>query len=337
MVINYIQKLLILPTQFVNILNLKLFRNNYITILYYMEYEYLEKEELYKCFYCDYETHIVGRMKTHCKSKKHMFNMGTKNVEDVKTELGLACEYCQKTFNTLRLVKKHQYRSCKILKKQQEEFEKKQEMAKELSEAHEVIHKLTLEKLDKEKKEIEEGKIPIIPQPHTINNNTVNNNVVVNQHFNLQVYLNEDCKDAIDIGEFTKSIKITMDDLMYIGNNGWSDGMTKLIVDNLNKLDVDKRPIQCSDAKRDVTYIKDGDWKKDKEHDLMEKTIKELNKEQYKAVGTWTKEKYPIAGTNAADDLHRVLSNLSPGQEPEKKINKVKRNIRNATAIDKTK
>jgi hypothetical protein len=190
------------------------------------------------------------------------------------------------------------------------------------------------EKIEEELKAIEEGH-QINTSSHTINNNTVNN--VVNQHFNLQVYLNEDCKDAIDLSEFTKSIKITMEDLMYIGNNGWSDGMTKLIVDNLNKLDANQRPIQCSDAKRDVTYIKDGDWKKDKEYDLMEKTIKELNKEHYKAVGTWTKERYPVAGTNAADDLHRVLSNLSPGQEPEKKMNKVKRNIRNATAIDKTK
>ncbi len=301
-----------------------------------MDYDYCEEAKLYKCYYCDYETPLYARMRVHCKSKKHVNNLKTVDINNVKTELGLVCEYCNKVFNNTKLVKRHQYRSCKILKKQQEEFEKKQEMAKELSEAHEVIHKLTLEKLDKEKKEIEEGKIQSIPPAQTINNNTVNN-VVVNQHFNLQVYLNEDCKDAIDIGEFTKSIKITMEDLMYIGNNGWSDGMTKLIVDNLKKLDVDKRPIQCSDAKRDVTYIKDGDWKKDKEHDIMEKTIKQLNKEQYKAVGTWTKEKYPIAGTNAADDLHRVLSNLSPGQEPEKKMNKVKRNIRNATAIDKTK
>lgn len=309
-----------------------------------MEYEYLKKDKLYRCYFCSYDTPVIGRMKTHCTSKKHINKLKTSDIDNIKTELGLVCEYCNKVFNSTKLVKMHQNRSCKIFKQQQEAFEKQQEMAKELSEAHEVIHQKTLENLkikieqaDKEKKDIEEGKIPIIPQPQTINNNTVNNNVVVNQHFNLQVYLNEDCKDAIDIGEFTKSIKITMDDLMYIGNNGWSDGMTKLIVDNLNKLDVDKRPIQCSDAKRDVTYIKDGDWKKDKEHDLMEKTIKELNKEQYKAVGTWTKEKYPVAGTNAADDLHRVLSNLSPGQEPEKKMNKVKRNIRNATAIDKTK
>lgn len=308
-----------------------------------MEYEYLKKEKLYRCYFCSYDTPVIGRMKTHCKSKKHIHNLNTVDIDDIKTELGLVCEYCGKTFKEKKLVKMHQDRSCKELKK-------KQEMQKELSDAHEEIHKkqleinakeieilqVKIEQADKEKKAIEEGKIPSIPQAQTINNNTVNN-VVVNQHFNLQVYLNEDCKDAIDLSEFTKSIKITMEDLMYIGNNGWSDGMTKLIVDNLNKLDVDKRPIQCSDVKRDVTYIKEGDWKKDKEHDLMEKTIKELNKEQYKAVGTWTKEKYPVAGTHAADDLHRVLSNLSPGEEPEKKINKVKRNIRNATAIDKTK
>jgi len=304
-----------------------------------MEYEYLEKEELYKCFYCNYDTPLLARMKVHCKSKKHICNMENNNINDIKSDLGLVCEHCKKVFKSIALVKRHQYRSCKVLKMKEsikvaEEKKVKAEI-KLLTTQTELLNKQE-EQADKEKKDIEEGKIQSIPPAQTINNNTVNN-VVVNQHFNLQVYLNEDCKDAIDIGEFTKSIKITMDDLMYIGNNGWSDGMTKLIVDNLKKLDVDKRPIQCSDAKRDVTYIKDGDWKKDKEYDLMEKTIKQLNKEQYKAVGTWTKEKYPIAGTNAADDLHRVLSNLSPGQEPEKKMNKVKRNIRNATAIDKTK
>tara|TARA_E500000331_G_scaffold139886_1_gene136788 strand:- start:181 stop:1116 length:936 start_codon:yes stop_codon:yes gene_type:complete len=288
------------------------------------------------CFHCKYNTKHLHHMKKHILSKKHIKNKECENIiVDNKTALGCVCEFCSKSFSSKRSRVSHQLRSCKMKKA---EDQHKQAKIKLLNTQTKALQK----KQEETEKEIEEGNISSIPQAptaqtaQTINNNTVNNNVVVNQHFNLQIYLNEDCKDAIDIGEFTKSIKITMDDLMYIGNNGWSDGMTKLIVDNLKKLDANQRPIQCSDAKRDVTYIKDGDWKKDKEHDLMEKTIKELNKEHYKAVGTWTKEKYPVAGTNAADDLHRVLCNLSPGQEPEKKMNKVKRNIRNATAIDKT-
>ena len=283
----------------------------------------------YICFHCNYTTKHLHHMKKHILTNKHIKNKESEKIITTKKALGCICEFCNKSFSSKRARVSHQARSCKMKKAEQEHNEAK---IKLLNTQTELLNK----QQEEAEKAIEEGKIPSIPQAQTINNNTVNN-VVVNQHFNLQVYLNEDCKDAIDLSEFTKSIKITMEDLMYIGNNGWSDGMTKLIVDNLNKLDVDKRPIQCSDVKRDVTYIKEGDWKKDKEHDLMEKTIKELNKEQYKAVGTWTKEKYPVAGTHAADDLHRVLSNLSPGEEPEKKINKVKRNIRNATAIDKTK
>jgi hypothetical protein len=149
------------------------------------------------------------------------------------------------------------------------------------------------------------------------------------------VYLNEDCKEAIDLSEFTRSIKITMEDLLYVGNNGFAEGMTKLIVDNLQKLDVQKRPIQCSDAKRDVTYIKEGEWVKDQETDLMEGAIKQLNKDQYKAIGEWSKQRFPAAGTSAADDFHNILGNLNPGTD-QKNINRVKKNIRNATAIDKS-
>jgi hypothetical protein len=283
-----------------------------------MEYEYLDKEKLYKCFYCKYDTTQHQHMKTHCKSKRHINNINSMgDINDVKAELGLICEYCQKTFKNKHLVKMHQYRSCKI--KKQEDMQKEQE----------------------DIQKTESGEDNPVKQPqyaNTIINNgdTINNNnVIVNQHFNLQVYLNEDCKEAIDLSEFTRSIKITMEDLLYVGNNGFAEGMTKLIVDNLQKLDVQKRPIQCSDAKRDVTYIKEGEWVKDQTADLMEGAIKQLNKDQYKAIGEWSKQRFPAAGTSAADDFHNILGNLNPGTD-QKNINRVKKNIRNATAIDKS-
>jgi len=320
-------------------------------------------DDNFYCYSCNYVCIHVQNMNKHCKTKKHIrakelhFNNEHPVASDPHYSI-FKCEYCYKDFNNKVSVLRHQKRSCKerininlnnnkdtcdIETNNNCDIETNNncdiETNAELFKAKQDVEALELELMNVKKEKIKEEIKAIkeghpLTQPQTINNNTVN--TVVNQQFNLQVYLNEDCKDAINISEFTKSIQITMEDLLYIGNNGWSEGMTKLIVDNLNKLDATKRPIQCSDVKRDVTYVKDGEWKKDTETDLIEKSIQQLNKEQYKAIGEWTKEKYPPANSSAADQFHKVLSNLTPGDEPTRNMNKVKRNIRNATAINKS-
>ncbi len=298
---------------------------------YYMDdIEYSEKENVYICHHCSYRSSLLSLIKQHVNTKKHQRNISNSSNN--------VCEYCNKAYSSRKYLLQHQRRSCKIKLTETKLDEKLQEVKLETKETEIKLQEVKLEKLTEEAEGIKDGTIPL---GNTTINNTQNitndNKVIVNQHFNLQFYLNDTCKDAINISEFTKSIEMTMEDLLYIGNNGWAEGMSRIITNNLKKLEAEKRPIQTSDSKRAVTYVKNGDWVKDGEDkDLISDAIETLNKEQYSLVGQWTKQNPPAPGTKAADDFHKVIMNLNPGDNKGKKVNKVKRSIRNATAIDKT-
>jgi hypothetical protein len=105
---------------------------------------------------------------------------------------------------------------------------------------------------------------------NTISNNTISNNTISNNthnnanHFNMNMFLNENCKDAMNLSDFMKNLTVTMEDMELTGKLGFVKGMTRIIVNNLNALDVCMRPIQCSDAKRETLYVKNnGVWEKE--------------------------------------------------------------------------
>ena len=95
-------------------------------------------------------------------------------------------------------------------------------------------------------------------------------------NFSLNVFLNETCKEAITITDFIKSLSIGLNDLEYVGRNGYVEGISNIFLNGLRKLDVSKRPIHCSDAKREVLYIKDEKWEKDDEKTRITKAIKNI-------------------------------------------------------------
>ena len=318
-----------------NIIYKNIYLETNIIICYMDNIEYSKNRNLYICHYCKYETKLLSLIKQHVNTKKHKRNLNKDNNN--------VCEYCNKLYSSRISLTNHQRRSCKIKLaeskiKLAESKIKLAELEKEVLEAK--IQEVKNEKMEEEIEAIKDGKIPL--GNTTINNNITNNTdnkVIVNNHFNLQFYLNDTCKDAINMSEFTKSIEMTMEDLLYIGNNGWAEGMSRIITNNLKKIEAEKRPIQTSDAKRAITYVKDEEnWVKDGEaNDLISDTIDNLNKEQYKIVGEWSKYNPPTAGTPAADSFHKVLQNLNPGEKKQANVNKVKRSIRTATAIDKNK
>jgi hypothetical protein len=122
----------------------------------------------------------------------------------------------------------------------------------------------------------------IIPKiGNTTNNNTTNN-------FNLNVFLNEQCKDALNISDFIDSLKITLEDLLFSKTNGISRGITDVMIKGLKELDIHKRPIHCTDIKRDIMYIKDEDkWLKDDNHDMMKNTIVKIADKERTALQQW--------------------------------------------------
>ena len=143
-----------------------------------------------------------------------------------------------------------------------------------------------------------------------ISNNTVNSN---NKTFNLQFFLNETCKDAMNINEFVDSLKIQLSDVEDVGRNGFVTGISNIIIKNLKALDVTRRPIHCSDQKREVVYIKnDNQWfndsKESPENQFLKKVIKQVANKNISMIKEW-KAKYPdcIYAESRKSDLYNKI------------------------------
>uniref|UniRef100_A0A6C0D5M5 C2H2-type domain-containing protein n=1 Tax=viral metagenome TaxID=1070528 RepID=A0A6C0D5M5_9ZZZZ len=123
--------------------------------------------------------------------------------------------------------------------------------------------------------------------PKVGNNNTITNNNI-NNKFNIQIFLNEQCKDAINIKDFIESIKITLQQLEQIQNKGLVDGLATAILENIGRLSLYERPIHCTDIKRETLYIKHDDiWEKDETKQNIKKAIKELSHKPYSTLKEW--------------------------------------------------
>jgi hypothetical protein len=117
------------------------------------------------------------------------------------------------------------------------------------------------------------------------------NITTTNQKFNIQVFLNEKCKDAINMSDFIKSIEVSLQQLDYTKHNGVVNGLSNVIIENMNKLGLYQRPIHCTDLKRESLYIKDDDnWEKDTNKEKIKRVIKDVSTKQFYALSKWTKE-----------------------------------------------
>ena len=123
--------------------------------------------------------------------------------------------------------------------------------------------------------------------PKVGNNNTTNNNL--NQKFNINVFLNEQCKNAINIDDFIKSLEISIEKIDFTKNNSLTNGLSNAIIENMNKLGMYERPLHCTDLKRETLYIKDNNsWEKDKNKSKLKRVIKDLSHKQFKTLHEWT-------------------------------------------------
>jgi hypothetical protein len=171
-----------------------------------------------------------------------------------------------------------------------------------------------------------------------LGNNTTNSNNTTNNQFNLNIYLNEKCKDAMNITDFVDQIKLQLSDLETQGSMGYVEGISNIFIKNLDEMDEDKRPIHCADAKREILYVKNNDtWEKGETgRDQMKKAIDTISKNNIKQFGKWINEnpQCKVAHTPKADQFHQISSEVS-GSTQEKNIDKVIRKIAKGTTIDK--
>jgi hypothetical protein len=168
----------------------------------------------------------------------------------------------------------------------------------------------------------------------TNSHNTTNNN-----KFNMNIFLNEKCKDAMNIMDFVSSLKISFEDLENVGEVGYVKGITNIISNGLNKLDVHKRPIHCSDVKREVFYVKDNNvWEKEtEEKKKITRAIKHISYNTARKVTPWT-ELPENAGVydyyNKLNDKYSKISSQANGGDQDE-VAKIIKNIAGKVTIDK--
>jgi hypothetical protein len=193
--------------------------------------------------------------------------------------------------------------------------------------------------LIKENSELKTMMMEVIKNGSNINN-TVNNNSH-NKTFNLQVFLNETCKDAMNIMDFVDSIKIQLTDIESIGELGFVNGMSKLIIKHLNALDENQRPVHCSDPKRESLYVKDENvWEKeDSDNKKIKKAIKYISHKNICSIPEW-KAKYPdcvYSDSKKSEQYNHIIIEAmgGSGDNDVEKADKIVKKISKEVIIDK--
>jgi hypothetical protein len=182
--------------------------------------------------------------------------------------------------------------------------------------------------------------IDVCKNSNNTNTNINNNNNNNNKTFNLQFFLNEQCKDAMNITEFANSFDLQLSDLETVGELGYVNGITKIMVDKLNSMDIYKRPIHCSDAKREIIYVKDENvWtKEEKDNPKLRQAIKNVSFKNMKLVYNWSNA-YPESKDNESklnDTYMKLVIESTGGNNPIlESENKIIRRIAKEIVIEK--
>ena len=179
-----------------------------------------------------------------------------------------------------------------------------------------------------------------------VNNNTINNTISNsnshNKTFNLQFFLNETCKDAMNMKDFIKSLELSLPELEKMGEIGFAEGMSRVFINRLNSLDITKRPIHCSDVKREIIHIKDDNkWEMDNANlDRLRKIIRQLTIKNILKVDDWKKANQGCTEYNSRKNAQYLKINMEaigPVDDAEVKrdFGKIIRRVAEHTAIDK--
>jgi hypothetical protein len=171
------------------------------------------------------------------------------------------------------------------------------------------------------------------------NNKTVINNTNSNNKFNINVFLNEQCKDAINFADFVKNIEVSQDDLHNTGQLGFVDGISKIILDNLKQLSINERPIHCTDLKRETMYIKDEDkWNKEEDDTKLRNAIQTVSRKSMKTLNDWKQVNpdYEDGDSEFSQECLSMQRHSVAGDDREVYFPKVARLVAKEVIVDKS-
>jgi len=301
------------------------------------------------CEKCNFKCSKKYSWERHILTAKHIKETTETDLEIKNGEKGqtdITCE-CGKSYKNKSGMWKHQ-KKCKKhednISLTTEEIEEKSEEENPMS----TTMILELLKQNNEFKEliIEQNKkiLELVNTNNSITNNiTNNNNTTNNTKFNLQIFLNEKCKDAFNITDFINGIDVGFKDFENFGRLGYVGSINNILIRELKGLDVYKRPIHCSDLKREVIHVKDNDtWVKDEDKKHMKRAIKLIEHKNIKLVPGWLKAnpKADDISTKKHEEYMKILDNSMgemKDEDNERNYEKIIRNISKEILIDKEK
>ena len=309
------------------------------------------------CEICDYFTSNRKDFNKHIKTKKHIYNTNKKNI---KSDITIFECICGKKYNYRGSIFNHK-KNCKVLKEHENKnYNGDNKEAASLSDDMDMGENIIIDESIKITKDMflklindNQDMIKIIKEQQqqinliipkisnigptmTTNNTTMNN--TNNNNFNLNFFLNEKCKDALNMSEFIESLKITLEDLQYSRSNGLVQGISNVMIRGLKELDIYKRPIHCTDVKRDTMYIKDKEkWEKDEKHEKMKNTIIKIANKERNAISAWVDINPDWFDTEAKQMEYLTLINkvCEPIENDIKNEKKIIKNIGKEIVLNK--
>jgi hypothetical protein len=287
----------------------------------------------YYCKKCDFISCNKNNYTTHLSTIKHQ-SVSVGDISDIKNAkscINYWCEQCSKKYNSRNGLWKHK-KLCNGQINQVKEMKVESETDKEL------IKYLIKENAEIKNLVMEVVKTGII---NNSNNTTIMNNNSNNKTFNLNVFLNETCKNAMNMSDFINSLQIEYDDFEKVGEIGFVNGISNIIIKNLKDLDITQRPLHCTDRKREVVYVKeDNKWEKeDENYTKTRKLIKKTADKNTRLLPEF-KKRYPDCGKSSSKysdkyDLLIIETMGGSGDNDFEKETKILKNIAREVVINK--
>ncbi len=307
------------------------------------------------CIACDFRCSKQSNYNAHLLTAKHK-NRTNRTVDRTKNAKKCQNNYvcpCGKEYSARNSLWYHK-KTCEIAKNSpknavtvvaaENDVEPKKEETVESIVADSM--KLLAETMAESNKMIVETQKSMIEMQNKIIENgagakTINNIGHMGNNFNINVFLNDKCKDAVNLVDFVEGIQCQLTDLEHMGRNGYVDGISRVLIDNLSGMDVTKRPIHCTDSKRMSLYIKNNDeWHKDDtNNNQMRKAIKKVAHKNIEGINRW-KEKHPEhnhdgLGGKRQEYLKIVNEAMKVADDDHKIDAKIIRNLTKSVTIDK--
>ena len=312
-----------------------------------------KKAESFYCEKCNFVTSKKGNWNAHLSTRKHQMT-----TDDNKKKPKHICDICDKELADRVSLWKHK-KTCKEVLKNELREPESEPVVQELPDVSKmitpemvmslltqnqefkeliVVQQQEMTKLQNKLLEREDKLIEAVKEGKTINNNC--NNTNSNNKFNLNFFLNEQCKNAMNIKDFVNNMVLTVDDLKKTGELGYVEGITKIFTDKLKAIDTYDRPMHCTDLKRETLYIKqNNEWDKDTDKEKMKLAIEVVANKNLNNLDTWKEENpgHEVMDSREDQEYVKIMTNSLGGMGTDREKNKQKiiKNVLKEVMVEK--